>query len=250
MFRASRVSLLAVAAALLLLVGCGTHASVSDTTSSGPGAGSSSPGAGHQGQSALSTVTPRPEGTGPESPLPRSKAGVSVSVAALPIGGPVGTPEFTNNSRYACVDVSWLGTIRDPVTVTVTGVVVVDGPFESVDEATAGCSAGAPRCVGLTITAAGDNSTQCIAAVRWTGQPAPNGGSIELAGSLSCHGLGPAACQQIVNKVRSDALANGPVQFDFPVPSVTDSTSPPVTDTPSPPASGTPAPTPANASSP
>jgi hypothetical protein len=66
-----------------------------------------------------------------------------------------------------------------------------------------------------------------------------NGGSVELAGSLSCHGLGPAACQQVVNKVKSDVLANGPVQFDFPVPPATDTTSPPATDTTSPPASDT-----------
>jgi cell division septation protein DedD len=148
----------------------------------------------------------------------------------------VGT-EFTNNDQYACVDVSWLGTLRAPVTVTVTGVVVVEGPFEPVDMATAGCSANAPPCAGLTITAASDSGTQCIAAVRSTGR-ALNGGSVELAGSLSCHGLGPAACQQVVGKVKSDVLANGPVQFDFPVPPVTDTTSPPGTDTTSP-AAGT-----------
>lgn len=189
--------------------------------------------------------------------MPRSKGGVSVSVAALPIGGPVDT-EFTDNNQYACVDVSWLGTLRAPVTITVTGVVVVEGPFEPADAATAGCSAGAPPCVGLTITVASDSSTQCIAAVRWTGERALNGGSVELAGSLSCHGLGPAACPQVVNKVKSDVLANGPVQFDFPIPSATDTTSPPATDTTSPsasdttspPASDTTSPTPADTNSP
>ena len=236
MFSTSRVSLLAIAAALLLLAGCGTHASLSDV-SSGPGAVSSSPGAGHHGQSALSTAAPRPEGTGPESPLPRTKGGVSLSVAALPIGGSSVGTEFTNNDQYACVVVSWLGTLRAPVTVTVTGVVVVQGPFEPVDVATAGCSADAPPCAGLTITAASDSGTQCIAAVRSTGR-APSG-SVELAGSLSCHRLGPAACQQVANKVKSDVLANGPVQFDFPVPPVTDTTSPPATDTTSPPATDT-----------
>jgi hypothetical protein len=175
----------------------------------------------------------------------------------LPIGGPVDT-EFTDNNQYACVDVSWLGTLRAPVTITVTGVVVVEGPFEPADAATAGCSAGAPPCVGLTITVASDSSTQCIAAVRWTGERALNGGSVELAGSLSCHGLGAAACPQVVNKVKSDVLANGPVQFDFPVPSATDTTSPPATDTTSPsasdttspPASDTTSPTPADTNSP
>ena len=181
--------------------------------------------------------------------MPRSKGGVSVSVAALPIGGPVDT-EFTNNNQYACVDVSWLGTLRAPVTITATGVAVVEGPFEPVDVATAGCSANAPPCVGLTITAASDSSTQCIAAVRWTGERALNGGSVELAGSLSCHGLGPAACQQVVNKVKSDVLANGPVQFDFPVPPVTDTTSPPATDTTSPPASDTTSPPASDTTSP
>ena len=181
--------------------------------------------------------------------MPRSKGGVSVSVAALPIGGPVDT-EFTNNDQYACVDVSWLGTLRAPVTITVTGVVVVEGPFEPVDVATAGCSADAPPCVGLTITAASDSSTQCIAAVRWTGERALNGGSVELAGPLSCHGLGPAACQQVVSKVKSDVLANGPVQFDFPVPPATDTTSPPATDTTSPPASDTTSPPASDTTSP
>jgi hypothetical protein len=167
----------------------------------------------------------------------------------LPIGGPVDT-EFTNNDQYACVDVSWLGTLRAPVTITVTGVVVVEGPFEPVDVATAGCSADPPPCVGLTITAASDSSTQCIAAVRWTGERALNGGSVELAGPLSCHGLGPAACQQVVSKVKSDVLANGPVQFDFPVPPATDTTSPPASDTTSPPASDTTSPPASDTTSP
>jgi hypothetical protein len=160
-------------------------------------------------------------------------------------GGP------TNNDQDACIDVSWLGTVLAPVTVTVTSVVVVDGPFVPVDATAAGCTSDdGPPCVGLTITAASDSSTQCAAGLKWTGERALNGGSVELTGILSCHGLGPAACQQVLNKVKSDALANGPVQFDFPVPPVTDTTSPPATDTTSPPASDTTSPPASDTTSP
>jgi hypothetical protein len=78
---------------------------------------------------------------------------------------------------------------------------------------------------------------------------------VELAGTLSCHGLGPAACRQVLEKVKSDTRTNGPIGFDFPVTNTTsppagdtsppagDTTSPPAGDTTSPPAGDTASPT-------
>lgn len=238
MFRISRLGMLAAVAALVLLASCGRHASVSDAANSAPGSGSSSSGTGPGGQGDWSTASPRPEGTGPESPLPRSKGGVSVSVAALPIGGPVG--ETQTSDHDVCVDVSWLGTVPSPVTISVTGVVVVDGPFASVDAAAAGCTTSdGPPCVGLRINSTSDSSTACAAGVRWDGKHAADGGSVELAGTLSCHSLGSAACHRALEKVKSDTGANGPVAFQFSTPPVSDTTSPPAGDTTSPPAGDT-----------
>lgn len=253
MFKLSRLGPLVGVAVLVLLAGCGKHASVSDAANSAPRSGSSASGTGTDGQGAWSTASPRPEGTGPESPLPRSKGEVSVSVAALPIG-PAGSRP-TNNDQAECLNVSWLGTLRSPVTITVTGVVVVAGPFVPADPAAAGCTADDGRpCVGMTITAASD-STPCAAGLKWTGEPALNGGSVELAGTLSCHGLGPAACRQVLEKVKSDTRTNGPIGFDFPVNNTTsppggDTTSPPAGDTTSPPAGDTASPSDGDTASP
>jgi hypothetical protein len=106
----------------------------------------------------------------------------------------------------------------------------------------------------MTITAASD-STPCAAGLKWTGEPALNGGSVELAGTLSCHGLGPAACRQVLEKVKSDTRTNGPIGFDFPVNNTTsppagDTTSPPAGDTTSPPAGDTASPSDGDTASP
>lgn len=225
-----------VTAALALLVaGCAGHATAHarapTSVSTGP------------------VTQPLTEGTGPESPLQSSTGGVSVSVAALPIGDNGSSP----TNEVVCVDVQWLGEgkLRPAVTLTVTSV-VINGPFTPVDLATAGCMAeDGPPCIGLRITAA-DSGTKCAVGVKWTGIRATVA-SLELAGELSCPALNSATCQQVRDSLESKARDSGPVSFDFNLPpdtaspsspgtsspTSTDTSSPPSASTSPPPATGT-----------
>src|SRR6516225_3962384 len=108
-------------ALVLLLVGCGTNPTTGTTTSNSSAAGlTTSP------QTNGAGTTPQTEGTGPESPQPAGNGGVSVPLAALPIGD--GSPVGANQGNNECVSVAVIGKINHPgVELTVT--VGVTGPF-------------------------------------------------------------------------------------------------------------------------
>ena len=132
---------LVVGALVLLLAGCGSHSTANGSRSNSPSTGP--------------ITEPSTEGTtGLESPQSPGNPGVSVSVAALPIGS--GDSQPTPDGQDVCVDVLWLGTLRGTVTLKVTSVIVrPHPPFMTVDVATAGCTTDdGPPCAGLRLTAA------------------------------------------------------------------------------------------------
>jgi hypothetical protein len=218
----------------LLLAGCGGH-----------------PAAHRAGASSSSTgvlAAPATEGTGPESPLAAGSGGVAISVPSLPVGD--GGSQPADDGQHVCVTVAWLGTLHSPATLTVTAVVVVNGPFRPAEAAAAGCTEDdGPPCAGLRVSAADNGGhTTCAAGVTWTGGRAVDRGSVELAGELTCQDLSLASCQQVRDGLQDQARARGPDGFDFPVPPAgTSSPPPPSTSSPAP-ASTTPSPAPGTSS--
>jgi hypothetical protein len=209
-------------ALMLLLAGCGGH------------------GTGHVPEShSASTVPvtePSTEGTGPESPLPASKGGISLSVAALPIGDGGSNPR--PDGQDVCVDVLWLGTLHPGAMLTVTSVIVRE-PFTPVDVAPAGCTGDDGRpCVGLRLTAADNGGRTCAVGIKRTRGRA-GGGALELAGQLSCSDS--ATCRQVFATVENKARDSSSAGFEFPIP--VNTSSPPPTSTTPPPTSTTPPPT-------
>ena len=213
--RILRFSLLA-GLLVLLLASCGGQAGVAGTASSSPSTGF--------------TVTPSIESTGQESsqsPSNGGGGGVSISLPGLPIGN-AGPEAENNNGSAECVSVPWAGKMPAGVTLTVTSVMIAQGPFTVIDVTTAGCSAAIevrPGCVGFQLNAADNGGGQpCFAGVEWAGSGPPQDtgdGYLRLGGELSCANADLAACQKIGKAIMNSAPAplGTSVSFDFCAPS-------------------------------
>jgi hypothetical protein len=181
---------------VLLLAGCGTHATAGGT-SSNPSSTASITGSQND-----DTSSPPIEGTGPESPQSPANGGgggVAVSVPSLPIGNDNQYGDDSGNDE--CIAVRWLGTVSQPgVTVTITGIVVVGGQFTMISPAAAGCPSAV--CVGFKFSSANTAAgTDCYVGVQYTGSPLTNfdppaKGSLGFAGELSCPNVDLTTCQR------------------------------------------------------
>src|SRR5215469_5262666 len=234
-------------ALVLLLVGCGGNPTTSTTTSNsstegltaspqtngagtGPQTNGGSEGTGPQTEGA--GTSPKTEGTGPESPQSAGNGGVSVPLAALPIGD--GSPAADNQGNNECVRVAWLAHITHAgVVATVTDVGVSGQPpaqFTKVDPATAGCPQDNPPCVGSKFTMAdNDSGKNCYAGVQYTGPALPDtstsaDGTLQLSGSLSCQNADKATCTKYLQPA-GGGTTSVPIQFFATVPSDTSSRS-------------------------
>jgi hypothetical protein len=202
--RTARVTpLVGVLLPVLLLFGCG-HSKASSAIS---------------GASATTTPSttqfgapPPTEGTGPEPTLPRS-AGVSVSVASLPIGvvGETAGP----SGKDACLTVHYFGSLVSGAVLAVTRV-IVGAPLRSLGSDTTGCpsdSSTQPQpCVGDQLNESDNGDALCYARVAWTGVP-PGDDTLELSGVLRCSNLDSSGCRQVANSVSASAEQSGPASF-------------------------------------
>jgi hypothetical protein len=92
---------------------------------------------------------------------------------------------------------------------------VLSGPFKAHDGVPADCRHG-PACAGYRITAANIGDVRCYAYLEYTGDPVypaanPDGldvdGSLELLGSLSCHGASRAACDRELDSLHLSGVS-------------------------------------------
>lgn len=191
---------------VLLLVGCGGHATVTGTSASSP--------------SVSFTSSPPLESTGPESTSPGGGGGggggIAIDIPGLPIGNQGGS-DIGNNE---CIAFQWTGTtIPHGITVTITSVAVVGGDFTTVSPAAAGCHS--PVCLGFQWSAANTTGGICYAGVQYTGPPLASDssvmGQLRFAGELSCPNVNLATCQGYSSKMPSTPQV--PITYNPPTPS-------------------------------
>jgi hypothetical protein len=187
--RSSPVGLVLV----FLMVGCGG-------SQSGPSVNES---AANQ-PATEAAASPSAEGTGPESPQQPGNGGLSISTAALPVGG---APVPGGSGHDLCFTLAWSSPLPSGVTVTVTGVDVT-GSFT----AAGGCG-GSPQCTaGFQFSA---NSEQCDVDVTWDpNNPPTTDGSLTVNGTPDCPPGDATTCQQDLDQWRQQGS-----KIDIPAPS-------------------------------
>ncbi|MFG1643238.1 hypothetical protein ACGFMK_23340 [Amycolatopsis sp. NPDC049252] len=142
----------------------------------------------------MTTGTPSAEPTGPEAPRTADDAGVSISIAQLPIGGGAGD----SSARDQCVTVSWL----QPELLPDNGVAVTGIQVTPPDAFSVGGKCGDPdACAGFTFGAGADTCSVAVTA-RGTGGSA----RLTVQGKAVCAPGKESSCRNLRSRVSPGSI--------------------------------------------